>query len=357
MKNRNNKKISKFAIPKTLNIMKHTKNIIGKIITVTAGFSLILLICIILGIITGSADIKIKDILSLFTGNSALTNVDMAIILKIRLPRVITAALSGAVLSLGGLIFQAMLRNPLAEPYILGISGGSAIGAIIGIALGYSYFPGVGFTAFIGSIISVSALIIINSKNLSFTKDSLILSGVILNSFFSAIIMFLISVSNSAELRGILFWLMGDFSIIGIKEVKILALLIFPAFIFFFFISSKMNLLALGKDMAKSMGVNIKALVLSMLIVSSFMISVSVACSGLLGFVGLVIPHLLRLIIGADHRILVPASILGGGAYMVLCDILARTVPSAGGEIPVGVITALIGAPLFIILLKQNSGA
>ncbi|MBW1649340.1 MAG: iron ABC transporter permease [Deltaproteobacteria bacterium] len=335
--------------------MTTNKNVVGKIIITTAVFSLILLICIIFGIITGSADINIKKILiGLFTNRYDITNTDIAIILKIRLPRVITAALSGAVLSLGGLIFQAMLRNPLAEPYILGVSGGSAIGAIIGIALGFSYFPGVGLTAFAGSMASVAALILINSKNSSFKKDSLILSGVILNSFFSAIIMFLISVSNSAELKGILFWLMGDFSIINMKEVKILAALIFPAFIFFFFISSKMNLLALGKNMAKSMGVNIKAVVLSMLIVSSFMVSISVACSGLLGFVGLVIPHLLRLIIGADHRILVPASILGGGAYMVLCDILARTIPSAGGEIPVGVITALIGAPLFILLLKRN---
>ncbi|MBW1616385.1 MAG: iron ABC transporter permease [Deltaproteobacteria bacterium] len=337
--------------------MTKNKNIAGKIAITSAVFSLILLSCIIFGIIIGSADISIKKVLTcLFKSQYDITDTDIAIILQIRLPRVITAALSGAVLSLGGLVFQAMLRNPLAEPYILGISGGSAIGAIAGIALGFAYFPGVGLTAFAGSMASVGALIIINSKDTSFKKDSLILSGVILNSFFSAIIMFLISVSNSAELRGILFWLMGDFSIIGMKEVKILAALTFPAFIFFFFISSKMNLLALGSDMAKSMGVNIKAVILSMLIVSSFMVSISVACSGLLGFVGLVIPHLLRLIIGADHRILVPASILGGGAYMVLCDVLARTVPSAGGEIPVGVITALIGAPLFIVFLKRNSG-
>ncbi len=335
--------------------MTKNKNIAGKIAITSTVFFLILLTCVIFGIITGSADIEIKKILiDLFANQYDITDTDIAIILKIRLPRVITAAISGAVLSLGGLVFQAMLRNPLAEPYILGISGGSAIGAIIGIALGFSYFPGVGFTAFAGSMASVCALIIINSKDSAFKKDSLILSGVILNSFFSAIIMFLISISNSAELRGILFWLMGDFSIIGMNDVKILAALTLPAFIFFFFISSKMNLLALGSDMAKSMGVNIKAIVLSMLIVSSFMVSISVACSGLLGFVGLVIPHLLRLIIGADHRILVPASILGGGAYMVLCDILARTVLIAGGEIPVGVITALIGAPLFIILLKRN---
>jgi len=333
-----------------------SKNITGKMVIVSGIFFLILFMCMMLGMIIGSADIEIKDVFGcLFRNGYEINNTDAAIILKIRLPRVITAAVSGAVLSLGGLVFQAMLRNPLAEPYILGVSGGSAIGAIMGIALGFSYFPGAGLMAFAGSMVSVGALIIINSKDSSFKKDSLILSGVILNSFFSAIIMFLISVSNSAELRGILFWLMGDFSMIGMKDVKILTVLIFPAFVFFFVVSSKMNLLALGKDMAKSMGVNIKALVLSMLIVSSFMVSISVACSGLLGFVRLVIPHLLRLIIGADHRILVPASILGGGAYMVLCDILARTVPSSGGEIPVGVITALIGAPLFIFLLKRNS--
>jgi len=284
------------------------KQITGKIITTAAFFALILLICIILGIVIGSADIEFKKILiGLFTNQYNINNTDIEIILKIRLPRVITAALTGASLSLGGLVFQALLRNPLAEPYILGISGGSAIGAIIGITLGLSYFPGAGITAFAGSTAAVFTLIIINSKELIFKKDSLILSGVILNSFFSAIIMFLISISKNSELRGILFWLMGDFSIIGINEVKIMAILMFPAFVFFFFISHAINLITLGKDMAKSMGVNIKSTVLSMLIVSSFMVSISVACSGLLGFVGLVVPHLLRLIIGTDHRILVPA--------------------------------------------------
>ncbi|MFC1886587.1 FecCD family ABC transporter permease, partial [Thermodesulfobacteriota bacterium] len=154
-------------------------------------------------------------------------------------------------------------------------------------------------------------------------------------------------------LHNIIFWLMGDLSMADIKQAALLAAILAPCFVFLFWLSNVMNLLLMGKEMAQTMGVNIKATSLALLVVTSFMVSVTVSHCGLLGFVGLVMPHLLRLLLGPDHRVLVPACMLGGGAYMVLCDLLARVLPRQG-EMPAGVITAMIGAPLFIYLLKRS---
>jgi iron complex transport system permease protein len=276
-----------------------------------------------------------------------------AIIWQIRFPRALLAALVGATLSLGGLVFQALLRNPLAEPYILGVSGGSAIGAIIGILVGLSRFPGVSMTAFIGSIATLLIILAMSSGQSILKKDSLLLSGVMVNAFCAAVILFLISMATDSRIHNIMFWLMGDFSMVQMKHVGMVTAIIFPCFILIFWFSNSMNLLLLGKEMAQSMGVNTKAATVTLLVISSLMVSATVSHCGLIGFVGLVVPHLLRLVFGPDHRILVPACVLGGGAYMVLCDLLARSLPQQG-EIPVGVITAMIGAPLFIVLLKRS---
>lgn len=265
----------------------------------------------------------------------------------------ILAALVGATLSLGGLVFQVLLRNPLAEPYILGVSGGSAVGAIIGILMGLSRFPGVGFTAFAGSLATLLLIVLMSSGQSILKKDSLLLSGVMINAFCSAIIMFLISMTQDARLHNIIFWLMGDLSMSDTRQVVILAATLLPCFLLLFLLSHSMNLLLMGQEMAQTMGVNIKLVTMTLLVVTSFMVSATVSHCGLLGFVGLVIPHGLRLVLGPDHRVLVPSCVLGGGAYMILCDLLARVLPEQG-EIPVGVITAMIGAPIFIFLLKRS---
>jgi len=267
---------------------------------------------------------------------------------------VLLAALVGATLSLGGLVFQALLRNPLAEPYILGISGGAAVGAIIGILMGLSRFPGVSGTAFLGSMLTLLLVLLMSRGQTLLKKDSLLLSGTMVNAFCSAVIMFLISMTQDTRLHNIIFWLMGDLSMADMLQVGGLALMLLPCFLLIFWHSHPMNLLLLGRETAQAMGVNVRAVTLSLLITTSFMVSATVSNCGLLGFVGLVMPHLLRLLLGPDHRLLVPACILGGETYMVFCDILARVLPEQG-EMPAGVITALIGAPLFIILLKRSS--
>jgi iron complex transport system permease protein len=316
---------------------------------------LMLLAVMITGLAMGSSGASLDSIWTSLFSNGAGHSMEDAIIWRIRFPRVLLAALVGAALSLGGLVFQALLKNPLAEPYILGISGGAAIGAIIGIILGLSRIPGVSSTAFAGSLVTLVLIIFISSGRAVVVKDALLLSGVMVNAFCTAVIMFLLSITQDNRLHNIIFWLMGDLSASQIHHVGMLAVILLPCFTVIFIYSNRMNLLLLGSDMATSMGVPVRRVTLVLLVITSLMISVTVSQCGLIGFVGLVIPHLLRLLCGPDHRILVPACVLGGGAYMVVCDLLARVLPPQG-EMPGGVITAMIGAPLFIILLRRSKG-
>jgi len=328
-------------------------HIIRRILTVSLILAFILVGAIFLGLSFGPTGGIIQTIETIFQ-----KNIDNAmhytIIWQIRFPRVLLAMLVGATLSLGGLVFQALLRNPLAEPYILGISGGSAIGAIIGILLGLSRFPGVSLLAFLGSLGTLLLILIMSTGKSILKKDSLLLSGVMVNAFCGAIIMFLVSITQDSRLHNIIFWLMGDLSAADIPQVVLLAVTLIPCFILIFLFAHTMNLLLMGREMALSMGINIKAVTVALLLITSFMVSITVSFSGLLGFVGLVIPHLMRLVLGPDHRLLVPACLFGGGAYLVFCDLLSRTIPQQG-EMPAGVITALIGAPVFIFLLKRSN--
>ena len=325
--------------------------VLRRIILSTLVLSLVLISVMILGLSIGSTDWGISALVQTILGQESVLN---TIVWKLRFPQVILAALVGATLSLGGLVFQALLRNPLAEPYILGISGGAAIGAIIGILMGLSRFPGVSVTAFLGSIGTLALILVMSSGRTILKRDSLLLSGVMVNAFCSAVIMFLISLTQDSRLHNIIFWLMGNLSMSTGRQVWILAATLIPCFVVLFWYSNTMNLMLLGRETAQAMGVNIKVVSVVLLVVSSFMVSGTVAHVGLLGFVGLVMPHLLRIVLGPDHRVLVPACILGGGAFMVVCDLLSRTLLKQG-EMPPGVITALIGAPLFIYLLKRSS--
>lgn len=327
--------------------------LIKRLLWICGIFLIVLVLAMFAGVASGPAGNGWESVYQLLVGKGDADSTLSTIILKIRLPRVLLAAMVGATLSVGGLVFQALLRNPLAEPFILGVSGGAAIGAIIGIMLGLSYFPGVSFTAFLGSSGTLALILILTAGQSIVKKESLLLSGVMVNAFCSAVIMFLISTTQDARLHNIIFWLMGDLSSADLHQVGLLAIMLVPCFVLLFWFSHTMNLLLMGKEMAHTMGVNIKAATLMLLVASSFMVSATVSNSGLVGFVGLVIPHLLRRLLGADHRVLVPACVLGGAAYLVICDIIARTL-TRQGEMPTGVVTAIIGAPLFILLLKKS---
>lgn len=330
-----------------------TPFLIKRLLAVSFLLLLLIFVAMFLGLSLGSTKTSLNEVLKSLLRREDADPVLNTIIWNIRFPRVLLAALVGATLSLGGLVFQALLRNPLAEPYILGISGGAAIGAIIGILMGLSRFPGVSFISFMGSIATLLLILVMSSGQSILKKDSLLLSGVMINAFCSAIIMFLISMTQDYRIHNIIFWLMGDLSMAAIRQTVILTAMLFPCYILIFWLSHSMNLLLMGKEMAQTMGVNIKVVTVTLLLTTSFMVSATVSHCGLIGFVGLVMPHLLRLLFGPDHRVLVPACVMGGGAYMVLCDLLARTLPEQG-EMPAGVITAIIGAPLFIFLLKRS---
>jgi iron complex transport system permease protein len=325
--------------------------LLKRLFTVSVLLLILLIAAVFFGISIGSTGSGISETLTtLLTGKTDAMH--HTIIWQVRFPRVLLAILVGAALSLGGLVFQALLRNPLAEPYILGISSGSGIGAIIGILAGFSRFPGVSATAFAGSMGTLLLLFVMSSGQTILKKDTLLLSGVMVNAFCAALIMFLMSITQDSRLHNILFWLMGDLSSSDLGQVGVLAVALIPCFALLIGLSNAMNLLLMGRELAQTMGLNIKAVTITLLLATSLMVSLTVSFCGPVGFVGLVMPHVLRLAFGPDHRLLAPACILAGGTYMVLCDLLARSLPSQG-EMPAGVITAMIGVPLFILLLKR----
>lgn len=314
---------------------------------------LLLFLAFCLGISLGSTGIGFAEMVRVFRGQVEPDSVSATIIWQIRFPRVVLAAVVGATLALGGLVFQALLRNALAEPYILGVSGGSAIGAIVAMLLGFSPFPGVALASFGGSMAVLALVLLLAAGKSVMRRDSLLLGGVMMNALCGAVIMFLISLTRNTQVHHILFWLMGDLSMFSQAQLPLLSAVV-PSFVIIFVMARPMNLLLMGRENAAVMGVNVKVVTNLLLVATTFMVSIAVCNSGLIGFVGLVIPHILRMVVGSDHRLLVPASILGGASYLIICDLLARSI-SLGGEMPVGIVTALIGAPLFIFLLWRSS--
>ncbi len=310
---------------------------------------LLLLLAIVLSLLVGSSTLSVMDVLLSLAGRGVNADTAGTIVWRIRLPRSLLAAAVGGTLSLGGLVFQARLRNPLAEPYILGISGGAAVGAIVAMLSGLAMFPGVTLSSFAGSMAVMGAVLLLTRGRGTGRSDSLLLAGVMLNAFCSACIMFLISLSDSTQVHHILFWLMGDLSMAEPQQMW-LFLPLGACFFLIFVYARPMNILLTGEESAAALGLHLRRVTWVLLGTTSFMVSLVVSQAGLVGFVGLVVPHFFRLLLGPDHRVLVPACILGGGAYLVLCDLLARSLP-ASGEMPVGVITAMIGAPLFVFML------
>lgn len=321
------------------------------LLLITASLA-VLLLAVFLGLATGSSGMNMAELWTLIFRSREADPVIAAIVWEIRLPRVVLAAAAGATLALGGLVFQALLRNPLAEPYILGISGGAAVGALLGMMSGLSSFPGVSLLAFAGSMVTLLLVLSLAGGRNAPGKESLLLGGVMMNAFCGALIMLLLALADDTRLRNALFWLMGDLSQIGRDQLPLLLLLL-PAILLIGLLARPMNLLLMGRESASALGIRVRTVSLTLLVTTSFMVGLVVSQAGLIGFVGLVVPHVFRLLVGSDHRLLIPACLLGGAAYLIVCDLLARTLPAAG-EIPVGIVTALIGAPLFIFLLWRS---
>jgi len=288
-------------------------------------------------------------------GYAGLTPSEKTIIFSIRLPRVIFAGLVGASLSAAGVIFQALLRNPLADPFILGVSGGSAVGAIIGIIIGLGSVPfGISGLAFLGAVITVVLVFLIGKTNKELHSNTLLLAGVIVNAFFSAIIMFLISISTNTDLHNITFWLMGDLSLATWVKILFVSILLLFGFAIIYSYARPLNLIVTGEETAMQLGVSVERTKIILFLAGSLVTALAVSFSGIIGFVGLIIPHIMRMLLGPDHRLLLPASFLFGASFLVVADTIARTV-IPHSELPVGVITAICGAPYFIYLLRRRS--
>jgi iron complex transport system permease protein len=317
--------------------------------------ALILVAALLLGLASGPSGLDPGEIAGALSGGEA-SAAARDIVLRIRLPRVVLAALVGASLSVAGVLFQALLRNPLADPYILGVSGGAALGGILvlvaGSALGLSY-AAVPFAAFAGSLVTLALLYAVGGRGGRLAPTTLLLTGVVFNAFASAAIVFAASLAGLVEGARIFLWLIGNLSALRGDVTLAVAAFLALGLACAIPLARGLNLLVLGEESAQQLGVNVERLRRVILVGTSLMVGAAVAAAGLVGFVGLIVPHVLRLVLGPDHRLLVPASALAGAAFLVLCDAAARSL-LPGRELPVGAITALAGGPLFLLLLRRQ---
>jgi len=326
---------------------------LSRVIWISVGLCLCLIGVSLASLFVGTAEISLSKAVGLVTGALPPDDPARLILLKIRLPRVALAAMVGFGLSLGGVVFQALLRNPLADPFILGVSSGAAFGAILGIFFGFTFSLGVPFLAFAGALFTVYLVLAIGSRRMGMESSSILLTGVIVNAFFTAIIMFFISTAGDSRLHAMLYWLYGDLSQSRFGPLALLAPVVAAASVVLFGYAKDLNLLTAGEENAYQLGVDVEKTKKVCLITVSLMIGLTVSLSGLIGFVGLILPHLARMAFGSDHRLLIPAASLGGAVFLIAADTLARTILSPS-ELPVGVITAFMGAPFFIFLLKTR---
>jgi len=315
----------------------------------------------ILSLLAGPASIGttavLKGILAAihFPGvSNPLTDEERTILYSIRIPRVLLAGLVGAALSCAGVVFQALLRNPLADPYVLGVSGGAAVGAISAIVIGLGSLPfGIPGLAFTGGLLSILLVWGLSGATGDRRTDRMLLAGIIVNAFFSALIMFLVSTAGGEQIHSVVFWLMGDLAMAGERDIWLAALFLAAGFAVMFFHARDLNILITGEGTALQLGIPVQRTRMILLVSASLVTGAAVSVSGVIGFVGLVVPHIVRMRFGSDHRLLLPASLLFGGAFLMAADTVARIV-LAPAELPVGVITALCGAPYFAYLMKRS---
>jgi iron complex transport system permease protein len=319
--------------------------------------AVLLLLVMLLCALIGPQAISWKGVLNGPPG-PATPNPDYEIFVHFRVPRILLAALVGAALAGAGVVLQALLRNPLADPYILGISSGAGLGAMLAVISGFGWTlwgrSPIAVFAFAGALGTVWLVWGIGRITGKYHVTGLLLAGVVVNAFLSAMIMFLTSIAKSEQIYATIFWLMGniteeDFLVLWVGGGCIVA-----GVVGLFFLSPQLNILSIGYQDARSVGVPVERIEFAAFAIAAFITAVAVSLSGLIGFVGLIIPHAVRLVFGPDHRQLLPLSGLAGAMFLVVADTIARTVV-APAQLPVGVITAILGGPFFLVLLIRYS--
>jgi iron complex transport system permease protein len=314
-----------------------------------------LALALLVGLVSGPSALAPGAVLDALRGGAAEGSV-RDIVWGVRLPRVVLAALVGASLATAGALFQSLLRNPLADPYVLGVSGGAAVGGIAALSLGAAFGVGYGVVApaaFAGAVATTLALQAIAGVAGRVSSTHLLLTGVVFNALASAAIVFLASLANFQEGARVFLWLIGSLSATRPELIGWVAVFLVLGLACALPAARQLNLMALGEESAQQLGVDVPRQQRLLLLATSLMVGAAVSVAGLIGFVGLIIPHLLRLLLGPDHRLLLPTAALGGAAFLVLCDTAARTL-FGGRELPVGAITALAGGPLFLLLLRRQ---
>ncbi|MBN1382786.1 MAG: iron ABC transporter permease [Deltaproteobacteria bacterium] len=285
---------------------------------------------------------------------------DSDIFWKIRLPRVITSFIAGAGLAVSGMVFQAIFRNLLATPFTLGVASGASLGAAVYVRLGLAFslpgLSGISVFAFAGAVLSIAIVYGLTRIRQGLSTSTMLLAGVAISFFFSSLILFIQYMSNFIHSFRIVRWLMGTIKVVGFDSAVTMAPFVLTGGVIVFALSHELNLLMMGEEISTSRGVNVNKTKAILFFAVSLMVGSIVAVCGPIGFVGMMAPHICRLIIGADHRKLAPATILFGGIFLTVADTVARTL-IAPAEMPVGVITALIGGPFFIWLLMSRSSS
>lgn len=314
----------------------------------------------------GSANIKAIDTLRVVLSRipligdkvdvSGISKPHQNIIIDVRIPRVLIGVTVGAALSGVGAVFQGMFKNPMADPYVIGISSGAALGAGLVIIFGISWtalgLSSISIGAFLGAVCTTFLVYWISKVKNKVPITILLLSGIAVGQFLTAILSFLMVIFTK-DMTKIIYWTLGSFSGKGWEHIASTSIPMILAMIILNFFSKDLNIMLLGEESAQNLGVDVENIKIIILIICAFIISMAVSVSGIIGFVGLIIPHIMRLIVGPDHRILIPTSMLSGGIFMIFADTLARTVISPT-EIPVGILTALFGGPFFIYLLRKS---
>lgn len=310
---------------------------------------------VILSISVGAAPVPLRDVArALLAGGDATTR---AIITELRLPRAVLAVVAGGALAVSGAVFQALLRNPLAEPYILGVSGGAAVGAVSVVVIGVAGLApwAVPIGAFVGALAAIALVFRIALRaGRGLDTRVMLLAGVVVGVFFNAVILMLLTIADVESFRSAVFWMMGSLGSASWTSVALLAAYLLPSVAVLVALSRPLDLLALGDETAAHLGTRVARVKITAYVVASLAVATSVALCGVIAFVGLIVPHALRLVWGSGHRFLIAGSFLAGGAFLLAADTAARTL-LAPAEIPVGVITALVGVPIFVALLARRA--
>jgi iron complex transport system permease protein len=325
-----------------------------------AGLALLLGIIVVATLAIGSTHISLSTLGHVLLAKLPFVEVEPSwannietIIFDIRLPRLLLAGLAGAALAVAGTTYQGLFRNPLADPYLIGVAQGAALGAVTGFLLPVSWqASGIPLLAFVGAILAVAIVYSIARVGKTLPMTTLILAGVALGAFLAAITSYLM-IASGDKLHGIISWLLGTFSLTNWWQVTMVIPYILVGIIVIWFHARPLNVMQLDEEQAQQLGINVERVKLILLVAATLITAAAVCFCGIIGFVGIIIPHAMRLIWGPDHRFLLPLATFAGASFLILADTAARTI-LAPTEIPVGIITAFLGAPFFLYLLRQK---